>query len=132
MSGGWRLIDDSYNANPASLYAGLQVLAARQGRRWLALGEMAELGEQSTKLHREIGRAAHDLGIDRLFAIGAHAGSVADAFGAGGEAFEDLDTMAGRMQELLQPDVICLVKGSRSAHMEQLIDRLRAAEATPC
>lgn len=132
MGGGWRLIDDSYNANPASLYAGLQVLAGRQGRRWLALGEMAELGEQSTRLHREIGRAAHDLGIDRLFAIGAHAESVADAFGAGGEAFDDLDAMAGRMQELLQPDVICLVKGSRSAHMEQLIDRLRAAEATPC
>jgi len=132
MGGGWRLIDDSYNANPASLHAGLQVLAARQGRRWVALGEMAELGEQSDKLHREIGRAAHDLGIERLFAIGEHSESVADAFGVGGEAFIDLDTMARRMQELLQPDVVCLVKGSRSARMEQLIDRLRAAEATPC
>jgi UDP-N-acetylmuramoyl-tripeptide--D-alanyl-D-alanine ligase len=132
MGGGWRLIDDSYNANPASLYAGLQVLSARPGQRWLALGEMAELGDQSTKLHREIGRAAHDLGIERLFAIGAHAESVADAFGAGGEAFTDMDAMARRMQDLLESDVTCLVKGSRSAHMEQLIDRLRAAEVTPC
>jgi UDP-N-acetylmuramoyl-tripeptide--D-alanyl-D-alanine ligase len=132
MAAGWRLIDDTYNANPASLYAGLQVLAARPGKRWLALGEMAELGDESARLHREIGRAAHDLGIERLFAIGAHAESVVDAFGAGGEAFDDLDAMSSRMQELLQPDVICLVKGSRSAHMEQLIDRLGAAEATPC
>jgi len=132
MGGGWRLIDDSYNANPASLYAGLQVLAARPGQRWLALGDMAELGEASDKLHREIGRAAHDLGIERLFAIGAHAESVADAFGAGGEAFNDMDAMARRLQDLLEPDVTCLVKGSRSAHMEQLIDRLRSAEVTPC
>ena len=132
MGGGWRLIDDSYNANPASLYAGLQVLAARAGQRWLALGEMAELGEASNRLHREIGRAAHDMGIERLFAIGAHAEAIADAFGAAGEAFGDLDAMAGRMQDLLTPEVTCLVKGSRSAHMEQLIDRLRAAEATPC
>ncbi len=132
MGGGWRLIDDSYNANPASLHAGLQVLAVRPGKRWLAMGEMAELGEASVRLHREIGRAAHDLGIDRLFAIGTQAESTADAFGAGGEAFSDMDTMARRMQDLLEPDVTCLVKGSRSAHMEQLIDRLRAAEATPC
>lgn len=132
MGGGWRLIDDSYNANPASIYAGLQVLAARPGQRWLALGEMAELGEASTKLHREIGRAAHDLGIERLFAIGAHAESVADAFGAGGEAFNDMDVMARRLHDLLEPEVTCLVKGSRSAHMEQLIDRLRSAEVTSC
>ena len=132
MTGGWRLIDDTYNANPASLYAGLQVLAAHSGKRWLALGEMAELGDHSAKLHREIGRAAHDLGIERLFAIGMHADRVADAFGAGGEAFEDLTAMADCMQALLAPDVTCLVKGSRSAHMEQLVDRLRAVEATPC
>jgi len=132
MGGGWRLIDDSYNANPASLHAGLQVLAARPGQRWLALGEMAELGAESTKLHREIGRAANTLGIERLFTIGTHAESVVEAFGAGGEAFSDMGAMARRMQDLLEPDVTCLVKGSRSAHMEQLIDRLGAAEVTAC
>lgn len=132
MSGGWHLIDDSYNANPASLYAGLQVLAGRTGRRWLALGEMAELGGYSTKLHREIGRAACELGIERLFAIGTHAEAAVDAFGSGGEAFTDLDALAKRMESLLEPDVTCLVKGSRSSHMERLIDLLHAAEVSPC
>ncbi|MEX2498347.1 MAG: UDP-N-acetylmuramoyl-tripeptide--D-alanyl-D-alanine ligase [Wenzhouxiangellaceae bacterium] len=132
MSGGWRLIDDSYNANPASLYAGLQVLAARPGNRWLALGEMAELGDYSTRLHREIGCAARDLGIARLFVIGAHAEAAAHAFGPGGEAFADLESMSARMQALLESDVVCLVKGSRSSHMERLIDRLQAAGVTSC
>jgi len=132
MGGGWHLIDDSYNANPASLRAGLQVLAARPGKRWLALGEMAELGERSTGLHGEIGRYACDLGIDRLFAIGSHAGTVVDAFGAGGEAFDDLDAMARRMLGLIESGVTCLVKGSRSAHMERLIDRLSFGEVASC
>jgi len=132
MSGGWRLIDDSYNANPASLHAGLQVLASHAGRRWLALGEMAELGERSDQLHRDLGRAARDLGVERLFAIGAHAESVAEAFGAGAETFGDMDALVRRMQDLLEPDVVCLVKGSRSSHMEQLVDLLQAAEVPPC
>jgi len=132
MGGGWCLIDDSYNANPASLHAGLNVLSARPGQRWLALGEMAELGDESNRLHREIGRAAKELGVERLFAIGPHAEAVVEAFGSRGEAFGDMDTMARRMQDLVESGVTCLVKGSRSAQMERLVDRLRAAEATPC
>lgn len=132
MNGGWRLIDDSYNANPASLYAGLQVLASHPGRRWLALGEMAELGEHSNKLHRELGRAARDLGVERIFAIGAHAEAVAEAFGPGAEVFGDMNSLVRRMEDLLEPDVVCLVKGSRSSHMEQLVDLIQAAEVPPC
>jgi len=132
MNGGWRLIDDSYNANPASLYAGLQVLASRSGQRWLALGEMAELGQYSDKLHRELGHAARDLGVKRVFAIGPHAESVANAFGPGAETFPDMDSLGRRIQQLLGPDVVCLVKGSRSSHMERLIDMLRATEVRPC
>ncbi|MFO7764534.1 MAG: UDP-N-acetylmuramoyl-tripeptide--D-alanyl-D-alanine ligase [Wenzhouxiangellaceae bacterium] len=132
MRGGWRLIDDSYNANPASLHAGLEVLASRAGKRWLALGEMAELGEYSDRLHRELGRAARDLGVERLFAIGAHAESLAEAFGPGAEAFGDMNAMARRMEDLLESDVVCLVKGSRSSHMEQLVDLLQAAGSRSC
>jgi len=132
MSGGWHLIDDSYNANPASLYAGMQVLSGRGGQRWLALGEMGELGSESERLHREIGSAAKGLGIERLFAIGAHAETVANAFGVRGEAFGDMDAMARRIQELMESDVTCLVKGSRSARMEQLIDRLGVGEVESC
>ena len=132
MNGGWRLIDDSYNANPASLYAGLQVLASQAGQRWLALGDMAELGEDSNKLHRELGHAARDLGVRRVFVIGPHAESVADAFGPGAETFPDMNALGRRMEELLEPDVVCLVKGSRSSHMERLIDMLGHTEVRPC
>jgi UDP-N-acetylmuramoyl-tripeptide--D-alanyl-D-alanine ligase len=127
MPGGWHLIDDSYNANPASLYAGLQVLAARPGRRWLVLGDMAELGVESDKLHREIGQACADLGVERVFAIGPHAETVVHAFGADGEAHQRVDALVERIAALLAPDVTCLVKGSRSSHMERVVQRLEDA-----
>jgi UDP-N-acetylmuramoyl-tripeptide--D-alanyl-D-alanine ligase len=124
MPGGWQLIDDSYNANPASLYAGLQVLASRPGRRWLVLGEMAELGGESDKLHREIGQTCADLGVERVFAIGPHAETVAHAFGERGETFESVEPLVERISGLLAPDIVCLVKGSRSSHMERVVERL--------
>lgn len=132
MPGGWTLIDDSYNANPGSLYAALQVLSTRPGPRWLVLGNMAELGRDSAKLHREIGHNARDLGVERLFVIGDHAQAVADAFGPGAEVFSDHAALADRLIEALQPGLTCLVKGSRSAHMERVIERLGREEAAPC
>lgn len=130
--GGWQLIDDTYNANPASLYAALNVLHERPGPRWLVLGDMAELGTESDKLHREIGRAARDLGVQRLFAIGPHAGSVADAFGVGAETFDDMESLVQRLAETLAPGVTCLVKGSRSSRMETVIERLKGEEVATC
>lgn len=132
MPGGWNLIDDSYNANPASLYAGLQVLAEYPHPRWLVLGEMAELGDESTRLHREIGHTARDLGVDRLLVIGAHAGAVADAFGPGSEVFQRHEDMADALEQTLGEGVTVLVKGSRSAHMERIVDRLRQLEGVAC
>jgi len=132
MPSGWTLIDDSYNANPASLYAALHVLSARPGRRWLVLGDMAELGDESSRLHREIGQAARDLGVDRLFALGDRAAAAADAFGEGGEVFERLDVLVETLREGLEPGVTCLVKGSRSAHMDKVVRRLRDGETGPC
>jgi len=132
MPGGWTLIDDSYNANPGSLYAALQVLATRPRPRWLVLGNMAELGRDSAKLHREIGHNVRDLGVERLFVIGDHARDVADAFGSGAEVFTDHDALADRLLDSLEPGLTCLVKGSRSAHMEQVIERLGRGEAAPC
>ncbi|MGB0514417.1 MAG: glutamate ligase domain-containing protein [Wenzhouxiangellaceae bacterium] len=126
------MIDDSYNANPASLYAALQVLSARPGRRWLVLGDMAELGAGSSKMHREIGRAARDLGIDRLFTLGRRAAAAAAAFGEGGEVFERLDVLVDTLRAGLEPGVTCLVKGSRSAQMDQVVERLREGEVKPC
>lgn len=132
MAAGWTLIDDSYNANPASLYAALQVLSERPGRRWLVLGNMAELGDESAKLHREIGDAARDLGVDRLFALGEHAAAAADAFGEGAEVFTALEPLLERLVSEMESGVTCLVKGSRSAGMDRIVDRLRREEMAPC
>ncbi len=132
MAAGWTLIDDSYNANPASLYAALQVLSERPGRRWLVLGTMAELGRDSSKLHREIGDAARDLGVDRLFALGEHAAVAADAFGEGAEVFSALDALVERLSEGLESGVTCLVKGSRSAGMDRVVERLGREGLATC
>jgi len=132
MAAGWTLIDDSYNANPASLYAALNVLAERPGRRWLVLGNMAELGTESTKLHREIGIAARDLGVDRLFAFGEHAAAAADAFGEGSEMFGALEPLLQRLEAGLEAGVTCLVKGSRSAGMDRVVARLDREEVASC
>jgi UDP-N-acetylmuramoyl-tripeptide--D-alanyl-D-alanine ligase len=69
-AGAW-LIDDSYNANPSSARAGLEVLSELPGRRWLVLGDMAELGEFADSSHRELGELARALGVERLYAFGA-------------------------------------------------------------
>jgi UDP-N-acetylmuramoyl-tripeptide--D-alanyl-D-alanine ligase len=120
------LIDDSYNANPTSTLAALEVMRAAPGRRWMVLGDMAELGEQAAVSHREIGRAAREYGIERLFAFGALAALAADSFG-GGESFTDLEDLQRVLAAELQPDVCLLVKGSRVNRLERLVAGLGAA-----
>ncbi|MDT8409484.1 MAG: UDP-N-acetylmuramoyl-tripeptide--D-alanyl-D-alanine ligase [Wenzhouxiangellaceae bacterium] len=132
MPGDWTLIDDSYNANPASTRAALEVLAETAGKRWLVLGDMAELGGDAELLHSEIGQAARQMGVDRLFAIGRRAAFAADAFGVGAEHFDCIEDLAQRLAEELEPGLTCLVKGSRSMQMDQVVARLHAAEAARC
>jgi UDP-N-acetylmuramoyl-tripeptide--D-alanyl-D-alanine ligase len=119
--GGWTVLDDTYNANPASLYAALQVLAGQRGEPWLVLGDMKELGPDSRKLHAEMGDAARSLGVRRLFAVGAMTAATADTFGAGARHFEGLDELIEALCAALRPGVACLVKGSRSMGMERVV-----------
>ncbi|MEJ8569596.1 UDP-N-acetylmuramoyl-tripeptide--D-alanyl-D-alanine ligase [Elongatibacter sediminis] len=121
---GWTVIDDTYNANPASLYSALRVLAGMQGKAWLVLGDMKELGEDSRKLHAEVGDAARSLGVARLFALGEMSASTADAFGAGAEHFDDRNELVGALRAALRPGINCLVKGSRSMGMEQVVQAI--------
>ena len=121
---GARLIDDSYNANPASLEAGLAVLAAHPGRRTLVLGDMAELGEEAVELHRQAGRLARERGIDRLYAVGELAREAAEAFGAQGCGFSTVEALVTALLEDLNKEDTVLVKGSRSAGMERVVDAL--------
>ena len=118
---GARLIDDSYNANPASTRAAIDVLAARTGRRWLVMGDMGELGGDAPSLHADIGRYASDAGIDRLYALGEMSRMAAEAFGPEGRHYADWKALAEAVDEALADDVTVLVKGSRSMRMERLV-----------
>ncbi|MDT8387638.1 MAG: UDP-N-acetylmuramoyl-tripeptide--D-alanyl-D-alanine ligase [Thiogranum sp.] len=122
---GMQLIDDTYNANPGSLHAALQLLAGAGAETWLVLGDMGELGASGAALHREVGAAAAQLGVRRLFALGTLAEHAAQQFGAGAEVCSDMNDLISRLRDAAQPDVVMLVKGSRSMRMERVIEALR-------
>lgn len=122
--GGWTVIDDTYNANPASLYAALQVLASQGGERWLVIGDMLELGADSRKMHAEMGDAARSLGVKRLFAVGEATVATVDTFGESAVHFDSREELTGYLCSQLKPGVACLVKGSRSMGMEHVVDAI--------
>jgi len=122
-SGAW-IVDDSYNANPSSMKAGIEVLANVDARRWLVMGDMGELGDFAAESHGDIGRFAREQRIDRLFATGKLSALAVEAFGAGGEWFTDTETLARAVNAELTREVCVLVKGSRSNRLERVVDSL--------
>ncbi|MCP4388649.1 MAG: UDP-N-acetylmuramoyl-tripeptide--D-alanyl-D-alanine ligase [Gammaproteobacteria bacterium] len=116
-----RLIDDSYNANPDSLEAGIKVLCSLQGSPWLAMGDMAELGSEAVEMHRQAARLARELGVEKLFGIGEMSCIASEEFGASGYCFERIEEMAEAILSQIHQGVNLLVKGSRSAGMERLV-----------
>jgi UDP-N-acetylmuramoyl-tripeptide--D-alanyl-D-alanine ligase len=126
-AGAW-LIDDSYNANPSSARAALEVLSELPGRRWMVLGDMAELGKFADSSHREIGELAHTLGVERLYTFGSLAALAAESFGPGAERFGDAAALAQALSAALTPDVRLLIKGSRVNRLERVVDALSPAE----
>jgi len=123
-AGGWTVIDDSYNANPSSMAAAIDTLLLAGGERWLVLGDMAELGADARALHAAVGRRARERGVERLFAVGPLGVATVEAFGSGGEHFSDKAALIAALRARLHGDVTCLVKGSRSAGMEQVVAAL--------
>jgi UDP-N-acetylmuramoyl-tripeptide--D-alanyl-D-alanine ligase len=123
---GSQIIDDTYNANPASLKAALDVLHALPGRHYLAIGDMGELGDNSEQLHSEAGKQARETGVSRLYAIGKYAKFVTRSFGCDAEEFGDHTTMATAINNQLAPDVTLLVKGSRLMQMEKVVNAVLA------
>ena len=126
------IIDDSYNANPASLDAALAVLAARPGRRWLLLGDMGELGSAAAALHRAAGRAAQRHGVDRLLTLGDLAALAGETFGAGAAHCADCEAAVAAIRDAAGPDLTLLVKGSRFMRLERAVAALAGAEPRPC
>jgi UDP-N-acetylmuramoyl-tripeptide--D-alanyl-D-alanine ligase len=123
--GSW-IIDDSYNANPSSVRAGLEVLRSLPGPTWLVLGDMAELGQFAEDSHAHMGAYARDCGIKRLFAVGPQSSRAVETFGSGAEWFADADSLSRRLQAELAPGVTVLVKGSRVNRLERVVQALTA------
>jgi UDP-N-acetylmuramoyl-tripeptide--D-alanyl-D-alanine ligase len=126
------VIDDSYNANPDSVRAAIDVLAASERPRVLVLGDMGEVGVQGEAFHEEVGRYAKEAGVDRLIAVGTLARSAARAFGAGGEHLDSIEAVIARAQGLTALKGTILVKGSRFMRMERVVEHLVAERDAAC
>ncbi|NIP73393.1 MAG: UDP-N-acetylmuramoyl-tripeptide--D-alanyl-D-alanine ligase [Gammaproteobacteria bacterium] len=125
--GGVGLLDDTYNANPTSLDAALEVLVATPGEKWLVLGDMAELGGEAEALHEQAGRLARAAGVGRLYAVGSASAAAVDGFGAGARHFTDWRELVEQLRRDWPQRGTVLVKGSRSMHMERVIEALLQA-----
>ncbi|WP_045859910.1 UDP-N-acetylmuramoyl-tripeptide--D-alanyl-D-alanine ligase [Raoultella terrigena] len=120
------LLDDSYNANVGSMTAAVQVLSEMPGYRVLVVGDMAELGAESAACHRQVGEAAKAAGLDRVLSVGALSADISSASGVG-ERFSEKSALVTRLRELIAEHKILtiLVKGSRSAAMEEVVRALQ-------
>jgi UDP-N-acetylmuramoyl-tripeptide--D-alanyl-D-alanine ligase len=123
LPGGGLLINDSYNANPASMRAALEHLAAHEGRKVAILGDMAELGPTAPEYHREVGELVRSLGIDELLSVGELARRY------GGQHATDAAEAAEKVTELVRPGDVVLVKGSRAVGLEVVAEALTGVHA---
>ncbi len=114
------LIDDTYNANPDSMHAAIDVLAALPGPRLLVMGDMGEVGDQGPQFHAEAGRLANAQGIDDLYTLGAQARLASQSFGKG-RHFDDVDALKQAVLAQLPYVNSVLVKGSRFMKMERVV-----------
>ncbi|MCA0393879.1 MAG: UDP-N-acetylmuramoylalanyl-D-glutamyl-2, 6-diaminopimelate--D-alanyl-D-alanine ligase, partial [Proteobacteria bacterium] len=128
LANGAVLIDDSYNANPGSLNAAIDTLAAASGENWLVLGDMRELGDDARALHAEAGRRARQAGIARLYALGPLSAAAVEAFGDGAKHFEGHAALVDALRADLHAAVRVLVKGSRGSAMDRIVDALLPRE----
>jgi UDP-N-acetylmuramoyl-tripeptide--D-alanyl-D-alanine ligase len=131
------LIDDTYNANPASLSAAIAYLTALPGHAWLVLGDMAELGGDPAEVHARCGAQAVAAGVHAVLTLGTASAAAAEAArraGAAGEHFTDVQALVDALAAQLDEGTNVLVKGSRSAGMERVVDGLlsRLEGGAPC
>ena len=130
LNHGCSVINDTYNANPASVMAAIHVLQLQQGCRCMILGDLAELGNDAKRLHQQIGQQVATAGIEYFFTIGPLATQAMKSFrvhgGDQGMALQNFEEMAPILQQIRQHNITYLVKGSRSFRMEQVVKLLLA------
>ncbi len=123
----FKLIDDTYNANVDSVKAATELLASYPGRRILILGDMGELGSAARSYHQEVGEYAKSLKIDDLMTLGVLSQSASDSFNGRGQHFSSRENLVKQLANMLSNEaqqIAVLVKGSRSAHMEHVVEEI--------
>ncbi|MBX2824296.1 MAG: UDP-N-acetylmuramoyl-tripeptide--D-alanyl-D-alanine ligase [Gammaproteobacteria bacterium] len=118
------VIDDTYNANPASARAAIRVLSEQSGQRVLVLGDMRELGDDEINLHAEVGNFARECGIQQLYTVGVLAAHAAHAFGESGRSFSAKEDLLQELARHHHRSTTFLIKGSRGSRMEDIVDGL--------
>jgi len=122
------LINDSYNASPSSFRAAIDVLGSCSGLKFLIAGDMKEMGEESESAHSAVGEYAAKAGIDKLWAVGGQSRFIVEAFGSGGRHFSEMSELTRACQDIASSEVTFLVKGSRGARMDAVVNVLTASE----
>jgi len=121
LANGLTLIDDTYNANPASARAAIHTLSAMPNTKILVLGDMRELGKDAEQLHFTIGQQAKEAGIQHLFTLGELSRAANQAFGESAKHFTTHDALVTALQPYMKKDTTILIKGSRSMRMEKVV-----------
>ncbi len=129
---GATIVDDSYNANPDSVRAAIDFLVLQAGKKILVLGDMGELGEWVNQSHQQVGEYAKAQKLDAIFCVGEKSALAAKAFGTHGKSFATQSGLADALKPILDSNTTALVKGSRSAHMEHVVNALCAEEQAVC
>jgi UDP-N-acetylmuramoyl-tripeptide--D-alanyl-D-alanine ligase len=126
------VVDDTYNANPASMRAAIGVLANMPGKKFFVMGDMGELGADAAEMHREIGAEAKAAGIDALYALGELSRNAVSGFGSGASHFDSAEALGMTLRNELTAGTAVLVKGSRFMRMERVVDMLTQRENASC
>jgi len=122
------VIDDTYNANPDSMKAAIDVLAKLAGKKILVLGDMGELGADAQNMHAEVGAYAKAAGLTTLYCLGNLSIETARSFGQGAEHFSSAEAIAQAVMPALEQGTTVLVKGSRFMQMERVVKLLVAIQ----
>jgi len=123
------VIDDTYNANPDSVRAAIDVLAHAPGKKILVLGEMGEVGTEGPSYHDEIGAYAKSSGIDVLYTLGSLAAHSSTIFGQGAQHFDQIDALLKSLDNCVTSSSTVLIKGSRFMKMERVVAHLTHLES---
>lgn len=126
-----QILDDTYNANPDSTMAALDVLAERENTVFV-LGDMAELGENVTQHHENMGEKARESGIGRMYCLGKYSAQACEKFGEYGRSFSEMDELLTVLKQEMTNNMTILVKGSRSMQMERAVEALAIEDARVC